>query len=155
MAKHAIGSPLAVDLISPEDAAKAIDNHFKHNQLLEWTQSKYHANFRHISPVNLTPLYLKRSQEVLLLRLASRSLPTKAQLFKCGLDDSPLCASCNTNETCDHFLLTCAQFEAQREILRNKVGPTPLSFGWLCYYKDLNSKKIKALVEFLVSSHRF
>ena len=47
---------------------------------------------------------------VSLSRLRTQILPTRAQLFKVHLIDTPLCMTCLLPETCGHFLFSCHHY---------------------------------------------
>ncbi|KAM5541945.1 hypothetical protein V8D89_004255 [Ganoderma adspersum] len=70
---------------------------------------------------------LTRQQCSILVQLRSGHVALNSYLARIGAIDSPLCLTCHTPETPEHFLLTCHHFVRERHELRMAVeGPLSL-----------------------------
>ncbi|GBM15297.1 hypothetical protein AVEN_210929-1 [Araneus ventricosus] len=117
--------------ISTEDLRKVIFRLQADQGRIQWESTKYFRSFTHLPKTTKTQL-LPRRKEILLTRLRTRSLPTKAILLKVGLESSPLCRQCGIVDSNDHLLLTCIVFDQLRNKLR-VVGCWRPSLQWtLC-----------------------
>ncbi|GBN60049.1 hypothetical protein AVEN_25071-1 [Araneus ventricosus] len=94
-------------------------------------------------------------RSILLTRLRTRSLPTKAILFKVGLESSPLCRQCGIVDSNDHLLLSCTVFEQLRNNLRASLGIGALHYNWICTISTFNRRACSAVLHFLQSTNLF
>ena len=75
-----------------------------------WTASKTGCKYREICPEikEIKELSLKpRRKEVMINRLKLQSCGLNFYLHKIGIKPTPLCETCQVNETVEHFLLSC------------------------------------------------
>ena len=148
-----------VHWIAPEDIHLALRDVYVLADSDVWLSGKYGVDFPHLTKCTWEhrKLQLPRKGEVLLSRLRTRSLPTRALLFKLHLSDSPLCPVCQVPETCDHLLLHCPSYQQARDILYHRLGITGSSqtLSDLCDLSISGIKQARALVGFLLRSARF
>ncbi|GBM87341.1 putative RNA-directed DNA polymerase from transposon BS [Araneus ventricosus] len=140
--------------ISTEDLRKVIFRVQADQGRIQWESTKYFRSFTHLPKITKIQL-LPRRKEILLTRLRTRSLPTKAILFKVGLESSPLCRQCGIVDSNDHLLLTCIVFEQLRNTLRPSLGIGALHYNWICTISTLNRRACSAVLLFLQSTNLF
>ncbi|GBN16453.1 hypothetical protein AVEN_227984-1 [Araneus ventricosus] len=121
---------------------------------IQWESTKYFRSFTHLPKTTKTQL-LPRRKEILLTRLRTRSLPTKAILFKVGLESSPLCRQCGIVDSNDHLLLTCNVFEQLRNNLGASLGIGAFHYDWICTISTFNRRVCSAVLHFLQSTNLF
>ena len=145
--------------VAPEDLCHHLRQLYYLEDSTDWIQGKYCSDFPHLSRRSWEhrKLQLPRRGEVLLSRLRTRTLPTRALLFKLKLCSSPLCMHCQVPETCDHFLLTCQRHHHARELLFHDLGISGSSptFSELCDLAVSGASVARKLVAFLLRVDRF
>ncbi|GBO37887.1 hypothetical protein AVEN_140036-1 [Araneus ventricosus] len=140
--------------ISTEDFRKVIFRVQAGQGRIQWESTKYFRSFTHLNKTTKSQL-LHRRKEILFTRLRTSSLPTKAILFKVGLESSPLCRQCGIVDSNDHLLLTCIVFEQLRKNLRASLGIGAIHYNWICTITTFNRRACSAVLHFLQSANLF
>ena len=98
-------------------------------------------------------------------QLRTGYVPLNEYLHKCGLKDSKECSGCGDVESVPHFLLSCLEYENQRETMRMNLfraaGIVRLDLNMLLSarpdddYKDVRGLILEELESFIKESKRF
>ena len=110
-AKKSLNLPVITNFIplSKEDIKNSCKNFLRAMWQKEWETNNSRQLFS-ISPqvnFNINIPKLSRENERLLFKLRIGYIGLNKHLFKIGLRDTPYCLHCNTEESVEHFLLTC------------------------------------------------
>jgi ribonuclease HI len=102
-----------------------------------------------------------RRVTVVLARLRLGHVGVNEYMHRFSMSDSPLCATCNRNETIEHFMLQCSRYSVGRRKLERTLfglGIQTLTLRTLLgggdYSKHIQHLIIKAVTEFLASTGR-
>ena len=68
------------------------------------------------------------------------------------MSNTPLCTSCNIDETVEHFLLHCKKYNSERKILIEKLNK--LGISNLTLENILSGFNFKLILEFIESTNR-
>ena len=115
------------------DGMKKLDLKFKHNSFSKLTHN----------------LHLDHAS--LLFQLRAGHVPLNAYLHKIQKADSPICSSCQYNETVINFILHCETYKEARKMLLQKAGRDARDIGKLLSSRDL----LPHLFRFIRNTGRF
>ena len=92
------------------------------------TLPRYHRMYK-IDPTMPSPLFRKATNRLtkrhasILIQLRTGHIPLKAYLHRIGKADTPTCEKCGEdNETVEHYLMRCKQYQNQRRRLQEEIG---------------------------------
>ncbi|GBN86986.1 hypothetical protein AVEN_274198-1, partial [Araneus ventricosus] len=105
--------------VSTEDFRKVIFRVQADQGHIQWESTKYFRCFMHLPKTKKTQ---PQRKEILLTRLRTRSLPTKAILFKVGLESSPFCRQYVIVDSNDHLFIDLHRFCSAQEQSQSIVG---------------------------------
>ena len=140
-----------IELISIEDIFHRLRYNFCEKAAKKWSDCKYSNSFYYIKSTQKEHRFLplNRAGDISLARFRTKSLPTKAKLYRMGLAPSPMCIPCNVEESTEHIILVCSRYENERFKLRQEIGCIPLYFPWLFDFSGYESYKAKAIIRFI------
>ena len=118
-------------------------------------RSRYDLGNIIIHPLPRHPIQnSSRKLEVIFAQLRLGSSKLNAPLFKIKQSDSPLCSECLVAETPSHYLLECALFQNERDIL--KASLLDLNINVFSLQELLNNPiTLKLTEQFITSSKRY
>lgn len=103
---------------------------------------------------------VSRTLQCAVARLRIGHVGVASHLFRFNLADSPLCTTCNVDETIVHFLLECSRYVEARRVLRRKFESlsVPLTLSNLLGCGEgsvsLRHQMLRALCSYLVATGR-
>ena len=85
-----------------------------------------------------------RTATSVILRLRSGHCRLNSHLYRIGTKESPNCGHCQTQETVEHFLISCPQYESQRTDLKGtaRLLNVPLTLHTLLTVPELMSRVV-------------
>ncbi|XP_018008745.1 uncharacterized protein LOC108666389 [Hyalella azteca] len=102
-----------------------------------------------------------RRVSVVLARFWLGHVGVNAYMHRFSMSDSPLCTTCNQDETIEHLLLECSRYSAARRRLKHALSgleiqtlTTRILLGGGDYQKQTQHLIIKAVAEFLTGTGR-
>ncbi len=124
-------------------------------------QTKWDSNpkGRHLYGINnkvsfsITAPKICRYNEILFFRLRTGYIQLNSYLNKIGINPTNICDTCQQEETVEHFIIYCKQYNTQRQTMFDQLSQ--LGITNLNLTKLLSGKNFQPVADYIYHTNRF